>query len=255
MEKSWRLTKEQYTERRKEELEKIKATGNPVQEWADWSLEPQSPEDIILRALMTSDPQNTQGHTYLCNAYVCEKSRLSPDIVDDLLFIQSGFFDYKTFNWTDDMVKDVIKLMCSDNQIADIMDIAGGVIDKPFMKARCKEIAKNTKRKIVDRLHEIKGKVASMYDSACVMNSVTKTAVFTAHYTEMWEPKLASMKELADQTQEIMKAITDVRWSRPIVDRLDWNALKKNPGISPRYYASRINLATHRAYKPAEGDR
>lgn len=72
-------------------------------------LVPMSPQEIMFRALLSAkkavpakkDHLNAPDGTYIIYSYVCSRSTLTEDMIDDLILISSGQFDFEHWDWTD----------------------------------------------------------------------------------------------------------------------------------------------------------
>ena len=79
-------------------------------------LVPMSPQEIMFRALLSAekavpakkDHLNAPDGTYIIYSYVCSRSVLTEDMIDDLILISSKQFNFEHWDWTDKAVEKAI---------------------------------------------------------------------------------------------------------------------------------------------------
>lgn len=77
-------------------------------------LKPLTPREIMFRALLRTEnvlPKNSTDldGVYIIYTYVCSHSVLTEGMIDDLILISSGRFDFDNWNWTDEAVQNAIQ--------------------------------------------------------------------------------------------------------------------------------------------------
>ena len=84
-------------------IDKLKAVANNVKDWAKFSTNPESPEDIAFRVIVFEK----FGISLCCLSYICHYSTLPEDFIDDIIFITSGLFSFN--KWDDTHVHAIVK--------------------------------------------------------------------------------------------------------------------------------------------------
>lgn len=114
---NWRLTKDEYEAWKKSFLS-FPANVLNTEGTCAACLTPMPPDEVIFRALLTAEgaePENKEGwrHSpdghYIVYAYVCEHSRLDEDVLDALIMISSGQFDFDAFDWSREAIEKAIQ--------------------------------------------------------------------------------------------------------------------------------------------------
>ena len=83
--------------------DKLKAVANNVKDWAKFSTNPESLEDIAFRVIVFEK----FGISLCCLSYICHYSTLPEDFIDDIIFITSGLFSFN--KWDDTHVHAIVK--------------------------------------------------------------------------------------------------------------------------------------------------
>lgn len=104
MEKTWRINKEQYSEKKKAFLLNNNFTGS---DWAKYSMEPRTLDEIMLGTMVSRELEEP----YLCTSYICRYSMMTDEFVRDLIYVNSGLADFGY--WNDDVIDFVNKLYLS----------------------------------------------------------------------------------------------------------------------------------------------
>ena len=120
------ITKEEYKRRKSEYLKKRAKDGD---DWGEWSMQEQSPDDIVFRTLVTCEKEN--NNIAMCFTYICESNRIPTETLDQMIFIMSGFFSYEKWNLDDDNVKEVLSIICDNDPLKRILKVAC-VFDYPY---------------------------------------------------------------------------------------------------------------------------
>ena len=84
-------------------IDKLKAVANNVKDWAKFSTNPESLEDIAFRVIVFEK----FGISLCCLSYICHYSTLPEDFIDDIIFITSGLFSFN--KWDDTHVHAIVK--------------------------------------------------------------------------------------------------------------------------------------------------
>lgn len=84
-------------------IDKLKAVANNVKDWAKFSTNPESLEDIGFRVIVFEK----FGISLCCLSYICHYSTLPEDFIDDIIFITSGLFSFN--KWDDVHVHAIVK--------------------------------------------------------------------------------------------------------------------------------------------------
>lgn len=110
--KPWRFGREYYY-RWKEYFLNQPPVNLTTESTCAMCLIPMNPQEIMLRALISAEKAvpvkagclNTPDGTYIIYSYVCSRSVLTEDMIDDLILISSGLFDFGRWDWTDEAVR------------------------------------------------------------------------------------------------------------------------------------------------------
>ena len=84
-------------------IDKLKAVANNVKDWAKFSTNTESLEDIAFRVIVFEK----FGISLCCLSYICHYSTLPEDFIDDIIFITSGLFSFN--KWDDTHVHAIVK--------------------------------------------------------------------------------------------------------------------------------------------------
>ena len=220
------MTKEEYRKKKREYAKQ----EHDVDDYARFSMTPQEPEDIIFRALLTEET----GDDVICFSYVCEKQILIPEILDDIIFINSGFMDFKVWNFRPDVVKYAVDIINASDQWGAIEKVAEGKCPYPEIKAKCQKMCEQYRTQTANKLRQyqkehhrltkVRGDIRTTIEDDGWMKNYDKLTVMLKQYREQAEKEL-----------RIAKIILTFRQCRPIQDRLDWKILVKRKDI-PKYY-------------------
>lgn len=239
--KPWRITKEEYEKRRLALLAELRGRDK-VADWASFSTQDAEPGDIVLRTLMTFDPRE-EGKSYMCFAYSCVHHKLTPDLVDDLIYIHSGLFDYEAWRWDDEVVKMVIAIMNAPSQNEVIAQIAeNGIGATDYIRKKLKPMAEKYEKKIHSLMYDMqKTAKAIEIENEKVLKSISK-GVYAAKW-DMNNERQSLVVKLAQSMHNLRESLRNLMTNRPIVDRLDWKAIAENPGIPEKYIKARKRIA------------
>lgn len=212
-----------------------------VADWADFSTQEAEPGDIVLRTLMTFDPR-AGDKSYMCFAYSCVHHRLTPELVDDLIYIHSGLFDFEKWHWDDEVVELVIGIMNAPDQNRAIAEAADGMIETtPFIREKLEALTEKREKKIHTLLCDMQQTAKRIeMESEMVLRSVSQEA-----YTAKWDmnrKRQTLLLKLIQSLNHNRESLRSAMINRPIVDRLDWKALAENPGIPKKYIEKRKRI-------------
>lgn len=246
--KPWRITKEDYEERRKAFLKEL----HTVNEWAEFSMSPQTPENIIFRTLLTLDDRAKDS--YICFAYSSQFHDYTPELLDDSLFLQSGFFDYKDWNWTDEAVNGVIELMQADDPLTEIIEIARGDKEFPEIRKRCKQVAEWYRNLLSIKIVKIQKELSRLSDMSQEVDWITKRSDWILFY-EKSDRIIEEMLDTSKKQRQAAKVIKSYHDNYIITNRMDWNYLKRR---MPRDYIKNRSVLISRSnviYERKENDK
>lgn len=233
-----------------------------VQEIMDFSLKPQSERDIICRAIYTNYEKATKENDthVMMFAYVCANSELSEDMIDDLLYINSGLFDFEWNEEVREFVISIVKRGMDYNCFDDLVE----VVKEEKLTEEFRKVCQRAIDKAVDRN---KTRIDNAYQDYSellkhrghVFNKMTRYEV------DVLEGKEAKgrTKEFLDDIKNIDRAIVNVTKRIETViakrnefeiylgERLDWDALQKRQNLSREYKERRKELCKNiSAYAP-----
>lgn len=110
MEKTWRLSKNDYEVMAKE----ISSKKESVDDWAEISLSGElSKEELMCRIMMDNDPNRHAGER-ICQLYMCESYKMDEEFLRDVIYVNSGLaligcWDNKVVNWVLDLHAKLLK--------------------------------------------------------------------------------------------------------------------------------------------------
>lgn len=227
------MTKEEYRKKKREFMKR----DHDVDDYARFSMTPQEPEDIIFRALLTEEV----GDDFICFSYVCEKQKLTPEIIDDIIFINSGFMDFKVWNFKPDVVKYVVDITNASDQWGAIEKVAEGKCPYPEIKVKCQKMCEQYRTQTANKLRQyqkehhrltkVRGDIRTTIEDDGWMKNYDKLTVMLKQYREQAEKEL-----------RVAKIVLTFRQCRPIQDRLDWKILVKRKDIPKFYFEMRSEI-------------
>lgn len=227
------MTKDEYKKKKREYIK----LEHGVEDYVEFSMTPQDPEDILFRALLTEE----SGDAVLCFSYICEKQKLTPGILDDIIFINSGFMDFQNWNFRPDVVRYVVDIINADDQWKAIEKVVEGKCPYPEIRAKCQKMLdqyrKQTANKLRQyqkdhhRLQKIRGDIRTTIENDDWLKNYDKITVMLKQYREQVEKEL-----------RVAKIILTFRQCRPIQDRLDWKTLVKRKDIPKEYFEMRKEI-------------
>lgn len=115
MEKTWRLTREEYLKERRE----ILARHESVNEWAKLSMDStMSDRERMTRIMMDNDP-DIPMNSYICQLYMCQYHPMSQEFLEDAIYVNSGlcllgYWDEEILNWVADLYQRYPKITNTD---------------------------------------------------------------------------------------------------------------------------------------------
>ncbi len=207
--KSWRLNKEEYIDERRRVLK----LNESVDEWAAISLNGAlSRKEVMVRIMMDNDPE-LPTNSYICQAYMCEGYDFDEAFLSDIIYVNSGlcllgFWDNKVIKWVLRLHKDCISKTAS---VANVFEEVKLAVDKEYFIA-------------TPEYHEFLKQFLVEYNDLCDKLLSTK------------KPKTRDIDELAKYYIQMSEISAKVKsYYIPIKDRLDWDAIHANVGLSSSF--------------------
>lgn len=228
------MTKDEYERAKKEILR------NPQDEM-DWSQDPHTAVEIMARTLMTLDP-NLEGD-YITFAYVSRDSNLTPVLIDDMLYVMSGAFDYDTFEWNDEAIAETVHRMCQrkENYILDWLRIADGEEE-----SHLKSYAEKKAAEFLKTAHRVTGNEGTFEQLRktywAMEDHVTETV---ADYTDnigLIKEDIKAMERIRHTLSRVIADAKHLTEPRRLPERFDWEEILKYQTLPQEWVEARRPL-------------
>lgn len=222
---------------------KFYKTRHDANEWAEWSLQKQNPDDIIFREMLTAE-KGKKDCNYACATYYCQASDLTEEDIDALLFINSGLYTYD--GWDEDTQAFVIDLLLMGKK--NVYENLRYAIDNKLFNDAFTEKMESVCDKAIDK------SLATMKARREDISSATYQMIMAfselAELRKKGKDNPSARKHIDNSVKALNEAVTRFETEIPkfdkskvlLNDRLDWGALLDKGNLSEEYIERREPL-------------